>query len=69
MNDLIELAIDRAIEKFAGSDQTFNAACLSLSLREISCVDQLLDGKIVRAILTGRSNIKVLPGDHYRRVA
>jgi hypothetical protein len=69
MNDLVSLAMFRATEKFGGTDGIFNAACFSAEFRRLAGVDGLLDGRVVQAILCGRSDVVPLKGGaHYRHV-
>jgi hypothetical protein len=69
MNDLVALAAERAANYFGGNDGVFNAAGFSNALTELANVNGIIDGKIVRVILAGRSDIEVLKGGcHYRLV-
>jgi len=69
MNDLVRLAMDHAIRGFGGHDKVFNGAGFSVAMKSISCVDQTLDGRMVRAILTGRPDVEILAGGgHYRLI-
>lgn len=69
MNDFIALVIDRAVARFGGKrDGVFNAACFASELRQMSGVDQTIDGGMVRAILCGRRDVDVLAGGcHYQK--
>ena len=69
MNDLISFVMEHAAKQFGGKDGTFSAACFANALRSISQVNQLLDGKMVRALLVGRPDVKFLGGAHYRLVS
>jgi hypothetical protein len=71
MNDLISYVIEKAIEAFGGKkDGTFNAACFAIALRDVSGVKQILDGKLVSAILVGRPDIERLTGGcHFHLLA
>jgi len=70
MNDLIALAAYMATEYYGGkNDGTFNAAGFSQALTKLAGVNSTIDGRIVRVILTGRPDIKVLEGGcHYRLI-
>jgi hypothetical protein len=68
MNDLIALAIQRACEKF-GSRDVFSGACFSHALTGLAGLKDPIDGKLVRAILTGRTDVVPMEGgSHYRRI-
>ena len=70
-NDLIRLAIDRAVDDFGNrSDGLFNAAGFGINLMGIANLTGTIDGHLVRVILTGREDVAVEPdGAHYRRIA
>ena len=69
MNDIIRLCMERATKSYGGNDGTFNAACFSKALCEVAQCTGSLDGKVVRVILGGRQDVKVLKGGcHYRIV-
>ena len=68
MNDMIRLAVDRACEDF-GDPELFNAAGFACAIKDLSRTKGVLDGRVVRVLLTGRSD--VMPetdGSHYRRI-
>jgi hypothetical protein len=65
-NDMLRFTMEKAAQRFGGGDGTFNAANFSNALRETSGVAQTLDGKMVRALMVGRPDVRVLPGSHYR---
>ena len=68
MNDLVALAIHRACEKF-GSRDVFNGACFSHALTGLAGLKDPIDGRLVRAILTGRTDVVPMEGgSHYRRI-
>jgi hypothetical protein len=71
VNDLIRLAAERAVRLFGDKgDGLFNGACFSDALCGLADVNGPVDGRIVRAILTGRRDIRVLKGgSHYRLMA
>lgn len=63
MNDVVRLAMYQAAERFGGRDGLFNSANFSLSLCRISDYSGPgLDGKLVAAILSGRSDVVRLSG-------
>lgn len=69
MNDLIRLAAERAARAFdhASPDGVFNAAGFSTELTRLAGVNGALDGKVVRAMLTGRPDVRPLHGGaHYQ---
>lgn len=67
MNDLIRLACERACESFEHGGNIFNAAGFSTQMRTLSGCQTLLDGQMVRTILTGRPDVRVLSGGcHYQ---
>lgn len=70
MNDLIQLAAIRAVQRFGGSGRTknvFNGAGFSQEFVGMSPTTSQLDGHIVRMMLAGRSDVEVLEGgSHYR---
>jgi hypothetical protein len=65
-NDVVRLAALQAADDFGGHDGTFNAAGFGQALCRIAGVDSSLDGRIVRALLFGRTDIEPLHGAHYR---
>lgn len=71
MNDLVRLAMDRAVKAFGDKgDGLFNAAGFGLAIHRLAGVTGGMDGHVVRAVLTGRPDVKPEPdGSHYRRVA
>ena len=65
--DAVHDTMLRAAEKYGGTDGTFNSACFSEALLDLAGVKQPIDGKVVAAILLGRSDVEVLSGRaHYR---
>lgn len=65
-NDLIRLACETACDKFGVAD-TFNGASFSAEFTRLAGVEGVLDGRVVRAMLTGRPDIEILHGSaHYR---
>lgn len=69
MNDLIRLSAEEAAENFNDpSDNIFNAANFSNVFIRHAGVTNNLDGKIVRAMLTGRPDIEILDGGAHFRV-
>lgn len=67
-NGTIRKAMQIAAEAFGLKSGTFNAAGFSNALCKIAGTDGIVDGKVVRAILSGRDDVEFLrPGDsHYR---
>jgi len=56
-----------ACDQFGGTDGTFNAAGFSLAFCRLAGVLGAMDGKVVRAILSGRPDCVLLPGGaHFR---
>lgn len=69
MNDLIRLACERAVDAFGGPP-VFNGAGFAQAFRTLAGTDGLLDGRVVRALLTGRADVQPLSGgSHYALVA
>lgn len=66
MNDLILLAMERAVKSFGGTDKVFNACGFSNALTKLANINGVIDGEIVRVILSGRSDVKVLSGGYYK---
>ena len=65
-NDLIRLACERACDRFGAAD-TFNGSSFAAVFAELSGCEGRIDGKYVRAILTGRPDVEVLHGSsHFR---
>jgi len=65
--DAVHEVMLRASKKYGGTDGAFNSACFSEALLELAGVKQPIDGKVVAAILLGRSDVEVLSGRaHYR---
>ena len=54
ITDLVHVAIIEACELFEPGGEIFNAAGFSVSFRKLAKVKSLLDGELVRAILSGR---------------
>ena len=75
-NDLIRLAMERAVERFGpGRTRNLFTACgLSQAIVGLAGTKDQIDGRIIRAILAGRADVRVLSGgalsaDRRRRVA
>lgn len=72
-NDLVRLAIDRAVTSWGGTGATeniFTAAGFSSAIMKLAGVTGALDGLVVRVILAGRADVEPRPdGCHYRRIA
>lgn len=73
MNDLIRLAIDRACIMYSkdGIGGVFHAAGFSEAIRGLAgTTDTVLDGHIVRLLLTGRDDVKPMKdGSYYKRIS
>lgn len=66
MNDLVRLAMERAVKSFGGKNM-FNAAGFSNALTYLAGVNGVIDGEIVRVILAGRKDVRPLfGGGHYQ---
>jgi len=70
-NDMVRLAIDRAVKQFGDKgDGIFHAAGFGSALHELAGVTGSMDGLVVRTVLTGRDDVEILPGgNHYRRLS
>jgi len=69
MNDLIHLAMRRAVERFGAKNGLFNGANFSAAFCELAGVANSLDGKVVEAMLCGRADVIQLHGGaHYQFV-
>lgn len=68
MNDLIRLAMERAVQRFGDKgDGLFNAAGFGAAFAELAGTSGSVDGLHVRAMLTGRPDVQPLKGGaHYR---
>ncbi|MHA2163503.1 MAG: hypothetical protein ACXABF_13865 [Candidatus Thorarchaeota archaeon] len=69
MNDMIHYMALRAIERFGheGEKNVFNAACFSQAMIDVTGVKVVTDGRVVRALLTGRADIEIMSGgSHYK---
>lgn len=65
--DLVKLAMNRAAQRFGGSDRVFNGAGFSSAFRELAGVASGIDGKVVEAILCGRPDcLQLSGGSHYK---
>ena len=66
MNDLVNLAMRRAVVKFGGKNNVFNAAGFGVELMKLAGLQGVLDGDLVEAILCGRDDVIQLSGGaHY----
>lgn len=65
-NDMVALAMERASARFGGSDGIFSSAGFGVALKQLSGLEGAIDGHLVRTILTGRRDVIVLSGGHYR---
>lgn len=71
MNDLIRLVMERAARSFGGSDGTFNSAGFGVEFCKAAASSGYggsIDGKLVRAMLTGRPDVEVLRGGAHFRI-
>ncbi len=71
MNDVVRLAIDEACMSMDSKDKDglFSASGFASVIKRMSCTEGLLDGAVVRLILTGRHDVEPLyDGCHYRRL-
>ena len=63
MNDLIHLAMRRAVASFgAHGDGIFNSAQFSLALMRLAQLKGTIDGNLVEVILYGRDDVVQLAG-------
>lgn len=58
--------MEQAARKFGGNDGVFNAACFSNRMMTLAGLSGVMDGMLVRAVLSGRGDVEVLRGGHYR---
>jgi len=69
MNDLVHFVCYLALRRFGVGD-TFNAAGFAAAWAEVTGIGERLDGRHVRAMLTGRPDIEILGGEsHFRLLA
>lgn len=69
MNDLVNLAMRRAVEEFGGKDNVFNAAGFGTQLMKLANLQGGIDGNLVEVILCGRDDvIQLSGGSHYMLV-
>lgn len=68
--DVVKTAIDRAVERFGDrGDGLFNAAGFGVALMELAGLKGVIDGTLVRAILSGRADVAMeLDASHFRRI-
>lgn len=67
MNDTVGLAAHQAAKAFGGNEGIFNAAGFGIALMRIAGLSGVMDGYLVRAVLSGRRDIEVLHGGaHFR---
>lgn len=71
MNDTIRLAMEQAADNFMAvegpRDGVFNAAGFAQAIARIAGVSPGPDGRLVRAMLSGRDDVEPLSGGaHYR---
>lgn len=70
MNDLVNLAMRRAVKNFGGSDKVFNSAGFGVELSKLAnFAERGLDGNLVEVILCGRPDVERLTGGaHFRLI-
>ena len=67
--DLVKLAMNRATQRFGGSDNVFNGANFSNAFCELAGVAGGIDGRVVEAILCSRHDcIQLSGGSHYKMI-
>lgn len=69
MNDMVHYMALRAVDRFGdeGEKNVFNGACFSQAMIDITGVKVTTDGRVVRALLTGRPDIEIMSGgSHYK---
>ncbi len=71
MNDLIRLAMERAVERHGNrGDGLFNSAGFAVELAALAGLRGALDGRYVRVILAGRDDVRPLRGGaHWQLLA
>jgi len=66
MNDIMHYLAHRATILYGGpADGKFTAACFCQATADVSGVKCILDGMVVRVLLTGRPDIEVLGNGYY----
>ena len=70
-NDALHYAMRNATHSFARSkenainDRVFTLACLSEAINAITGHKDVIDGDLLRFLLTGRNDIALLPNGYY----
>lgn len=68
-NDVTRLAMEQAARAFGKDGRVFNGANFSSALCRIANVRGSIDGLLVRTILAGRADCKLMSGgSHYQLV-
>jgi len=69
-NDMIHFAMIIACRLYGGKDDgIFTNACLSKAIMQMIGHTGIIDGEVIQAILTGRSDVIALEGgSHYQMV-
>lgn len=62
VNDLIHHAMENAAGAFGGDDGVFNLSGLSLELNRLAGLEGGMNGRLVRVLLVGRSDVTPLSG-------
>jgi hypothetical protein len=62
MNDLLHSAIRDACRRFDAHDNIFTLACLSKELGILRNSGSAVDGKLLRLLLVGRTDVRPLAG-------
>lgn len=69
INDVISLAMDRAVVRCGDrKDGIFTAANFSTELMTIAGLEGVIDGRLVRTILTGRLDVEPLGDGMFRKI-
>ena len=69
MNDLIHYAMERAVAIFGDEgDNVFTSASLSDAITELAGTKGVLDGRVIRVLLIGRSDVEILDRCHFRLI-
>jgi len=67
MNDCVRLAVEEAVRSY-GDSGIFNAAGFSNALMRLAGLKGEADGRLCRVILSGRTDVQVLSGSHFRLI-
>jgi hypothetical protein len=70
VSDPVRKAMKHAVARFDGSDGTFSAAGFGIALHQLAGLSGGMDGKLVRLLLLGRTDVEMLNGRaHFRMSA